>query len=71
MEDLFPLFSAFLVLTVCAVCYCRNRHHRQQNREVDYVLIPSVAPVTQMIAVPKPSAPPMPSMQEEETDPIV
>jgi hypothetical protein len=74
MEDFFPLFSVFLVISVCAVCYCRNRHHRQQNRDLEYVPIPFTSPTTNGVTVPtppKPSAPPMSIIQEEATDPIV
>jgi hypothetical protein len=67
MADLYPLFAAILTLSVFAACYCRIRHLRRNRTESEYRTIPAALPITQ----PKPSAPPMLTIPEEEDDPIV
>ncbi len=60
MTDYFPLLAAFLTLSVCGACYFRNRLLRRRNTsEPSYEILPAAQ-------MPKPSAPPMPTMYEED-----
>lgn len=69
MTDLYPLFAVVLTLGMFVACYCRTKlRRRNRNRnEIEYMAIPAALP----ISGPKPSAPPMITNPEEESDPIV
>ena len=78
--DYFPLISCILVGTCLIACCIRNRNRNQyinrESREQEYQTLPSYEPVHNTpfvlppIILPAPSAPPMPTTQEE-ADPIV
>jgi hypothetical protein len=69
MEVFFPVFSCILVGSVLICCYVR--HHRRRRRELQrldslYVVIPSAPPAVVSYQAPQPSAPPMPTIYEED-----
>lgn len=62
MDIFFPIFSCILVGSVLVCCCVRRRRLRRDDSV--YIVVPSDAPT--MYIQPQPSAPPMPTIYEED-----